>query len=45
VHQGRGRWGALANIIIKILGSLKCRKFLNQLRTCQLLKKDYVPWT
>ena len=25
-------------------GSIKCRKFLDQLMTCQLLRKDSAPW-
>jgi hypothetical protein len=26
-------------------GYTKLREFLNQLRTCSLLRKDYVPWS
>ena len=26
-------------------GSTKCWEFLDQLKTCQFLKKDYAPWS
>jgi hypothetical protein len=41
--QGRGHWQALANTIIAPF--IKYRKFLDQPRNYQILKKDLAQWS
>ena len=45
VAQDMDRWRALVNVGLNLRISIKCGEFLDQLRTGQLLKKDFVPWS
>jgi len=41
-RSGRDRWRALVNGVMNLRGSIKCGKFVGQLKTSQILKKDSV---
>ena len=44
--QDRDRWLVLVNVVInKLSVSIECGEFLEQLRTCQLLRKVTAPWS
>jgi hypothetical protein len=42
--QYRDKWQALVNVVLT-LRSIKYEEFLDQLRTCYLLRKDSAPWS
>ena len=41
----RDRWRALRECDNEPLGFIKCGKFRDQLRTCQLFRNNFVPWS
>jgi len=36
------RWQELVNTVMNLPGSIQCREFLDYLRNCQILRKDYL---
>jgi len=41
--QDRDQWRATVNMVMNIRCTLQCRKLLDYLSDCQLLKKDLLP--
>ena len=45
LNEDRDRWRALVNVVMNLGGFIKCKEFLDQLRTGQLLNEDSAPWS